>query len=85
MYWPGLEGLAGILGVSADALAWFLTFALIWSIVLKGFALWFSARGGQRWWFIALLVVNTLGVLEIIYLLFFRARARPGAHASPSL
>lgn len=43
-------------------------------IVLKGFALWYSARGGQKWWFIALLIINTLGILEIIYLLFFRPK-----------
>lgn len=44
----------------------------LWTVVLKGFALWHAARGGQRNWFIALLVVNTLGILEIIYLIWFR-------------
>lgn len=43
--------------------------AIIWTLVWKGLALWRSARLGQRKWFIALLVVNTLGILEIIYLL----------------
>ncbi|MFZ3043563.1 MAG: DUF5652 family protein [Minisyncoccia bacterium] len=51
--------------------------AAIWTVVLKGFALWHAARGSQKWWFIALLVVNTLGILEIIYLVWFR----PGAIA----
>jgi methionyl-tRNA synthetase len=46
--------------------------ALVWTIVLKGFALWYAARGGQKWWFIALLIINTLGILEIIYLIWFR-------------
>lgn len=44
----------------------------LWTIVLKGYALWYAARGSQKWWFIVLLAVNTLGILEIIYLIWFR-------------
>lgn len=49
-----------------------LAVAAVWTILLKGFALWYSARAGQKWWFIALLIINTLGILEIIYLIWFR-------------
>ncbi len=45
--------------------------AVLWSIIWKGLALWHSARNGQPWWFIILLVVNTAGILEIIYLFGF--------------
>ncbi|HLE48668.1 MAG TPA: DUF5652 family protein [Patescibacteria group bacterium] len=41
------------------------------ALVLKGFALWKSARNSQKYWFVALLIFNTLGVLELIYLKFF--------------
>jgi len=44
---------------------------LVAVLVLKGYSLWYSARAGQKWWFLAILVINTLGVLEIIYLIFF--------------
>ncbi|MDD3531198.1 MAG: DUF5652 family protein [Candidatus Pacebacteria bacterium] len=54
------------------ALAPFLILIALWTIVLKGFALWHAAHNEQKWWFIALLVVNTLGILEIIYLIWFR-------------
>ena len=54
------------------ALLPFLAVALVWTIILKGFALWHAARGSQKWWFVALLIVNTLGILEIIYLIWFR-------------
>ncbi|MBU6388425.1 hypothetical protein KGQ72_00905 [Patescibacteria group bacterium] len=47
----------------------------LWTIVLKGYALWYAARGSQTWWFIALLVINTLGILEIIYLVWFRPKS----------
>ncbi len=42
-----------------------------WTIFWKGIALWRAANRGDTWWFIALLLVNTLGILEIIYLFVF--------------
>ncbi len=47
---------------------------VLWTIVLKGYALWYAARGGQKKWFVALLVVNTVGILEIVYLIWFRPK-----------
>lgn len=58
-----------ILGALALAFPFILIFVL-WSIVWKGLALWHAGRRGQYWWFAILLVVNTLGILEIIYLFF---------------
>lgn len=46
----------------------FLGVLIIWSAVWKGLALWHSARQRQPWWFVILLLVNTLGILDIIYL-----------------
>ncbi len=46
--------------------------AVIWSAVWKGLALWRAARNSQLYWFIPLLVVNSLGILEIIYISFFQ-------------
>ena len=37
--------------------------------VLKGFALWRAGRNNHGGWFVALLVFNTLGILEVLYLL----------------
>lgn len=42
---------------------------MIWELIWKGLALWKSARKNQGYWFIALLVVNSVGLLPIIYLL----------------
>ena len=47
----------------------------LWTIILKGYALWYAARGSQKGWFIALLIVNTLGILEIIYIFAFSQKA----------
>lgn len=43
----------------------------VWELVWKGFGLWKAAKNGQTGWFIAILVLNTLGVLPILYLYAF--------------
>ena len=44
---------------------------LIWGIFWKGLALWHTSKRDERWWFLAFLVINTAGILEIIYLFAF--------------
>ena len=39
-----------------------------WELVWKGLALWRAAQRGSKPWFIVLLILNTVGILEIIYL-----------------
>ncbi len=41
---------------------------IAWSLFWKGLALWHSARRHQGWWFVVLLIINTAGILEIVYL-----------------
>lgn len=41
---------------------------MVWSLFWKGLSLWHAGRKGQSKWFIALLLLNTLGILDIIYL-----------------
>jgi len=48
-------------------------FLVLWSIPWKGVALWKSAQLSHKKWFIVLLLVNTVGILEIYYI-FFIAR-----------
>ena len=43
---------------------------LIWSIFWKSFALWKAATKKQLIWFIPLLIVNTMGLFEILYVFF---------------
>jgi len=49
-------------GLPASFGPWLL-FLVVWSLFWKGLALWHAGRRGQPW-----LVVNTVGILEIIYL-----------------
>lgn len=41
-------------------------------LLLKGLALWRSARLNQRIWFWIFIFVNTIGILEIVYLIAYR-------------
>ncbi|MFA5880491.1 MAG: DUF5652 family protein [Candidatus Margulisiibacteriota bacterium] len=49
--------------------AWVLFSVLLaWSIVWKGIALWKAARNNASAWFIVFMILNTAGILEIIYI-----------------
>ena len=51
-----------------------------WELAWKGLGLWQAARNGHKGWFIAILIVNTLGLLPILYILNF---SRPsGQHSN---
>ncbi|MEK7190515.1 MAG: DUF5652 family protein [Patescibacteria group bacterium] len=41
---------------------------LLWTISWKIYAVWTAAQNNQKRWFIALLVLNTVGILEIFYI-----------------
>ncbi len=47
---------------------------MIWVTVWKGLALWKAAQLHHTWWFIAMLLINTIGILEILYIYFFSKR-----------
>jgi len=46
---------------------WLLPILAIWTLVWKGLALWTAAGHKSKGWFIALLLINTLGILDLIY------------------
>lgn len=43
----------------------------VWTVFWKGLALWNAAQNNQKNWFIALIIINTVGILEIVYLFRF--------------
>lgn len=42
--------------------------AVAWGLGWKGASLWQAARDGRKPWFVTLLLTNTLGILDAIYL-----------------
>ncbi|HBU07107.1 MAG TPA: hypothetical protein DEB09_03400 [Candidatus Magasanikbacteria bacterium] len=49
----------------------FIITLIIWSGIWKGVALWKSARNNHLGWFITFMFINTLGILEILYIYVF--------------
>jgi len=65
-WWPGISSGWGLL----------LILLAVWALVWKGMALWKSARHAHKVWFVVLLVANTLGILDILYLYVFSKKSK---------
>ena len=63
----GFEGMAAELGMNV----WLFSLIMIWSLAWKLAALWKAARHKSLFWFIALALINTVGILEILYIFVF--------------
>jgi hypothetical protein len=62
-----------------------LAILVIWSLVWKGIALWKAARNSHTTWYVIMLIVNTVGILEIIYIFGFSDRHnKPRLHSDTS-
>ncbi len=44
------------------------------SLILKAWALWKAAKNNHKIWFITLLFINTLGIVEIAYLILDKTK-----------
>jgi len=44
---------------------------IAWSLIWKGLALWRAAKNDSKIWYVVLLVLNTIGILEILYYFIF--------------
>ena len=68
---PEIAALLNNFGISIFTFMLLASLIMIWSLLWKGLALWKSARKGNLVWFILLLVINTAGILEILYIFIF--------------
>ncbi len=62
-----LSILASEVGISL----WLFVVIAIWSLVWKFLGMWKSARKKQVGWFIVLGIINTIGILPILYYFVF--------------
>lgn len=49
---------------------------ILWQTPWKSLALWKAAQKKDKKWFIILLIVNTLAILEILYIFVFSKREK---------
>lgn len=84
-YWNNLSGWGSNSMMNNWQMFWWPAFwwpglflgLLAWSLVWKGMALWKSARYAHKVWFVVLLVTNTVGILDILYLYVFSKKSKP--------
>ncbi len=55
---------------------WILLLVMLWVLPWKGYSLWLASRNSHKKWFIALLVINTLAILDIIYIFFINKKKK---------
>jgi hypothetical protein len=67
-FWTGPALGAGILGGWLSA---FLVPLMLWGTFWKGWALWRAAKNDNKVWFVVILLLNTLGILDILYIFVF--------------
>ncbi len=56
--------------ISTQQLWWVIGLA-IWSLTWKAFALWRAAGQKDKVWFVALIILNTAGILDMLYIFVF--------------
>ena len=61
-----LEFISSTIGIPL----WLIALYILWEIFWKGMAMWKAAQLSHKKWFIALLIINTFGILDIIYIRF---------------
>jgi hypothetical protein len=40
---------------------------IIWSLLWKCYSVWLAAKNNDKKWFVALVILNTAGILDMIY------------------
>ncbi len=81
-WWNGYSGFSGYTPFSmmngynsgfgfAGSFFGLIALAAVWDLVWKGLGLWRAAQRKEGGWFVAILLLNTLGILPILYLYVF--------------
>jgi len=55
---------------------WVLLLIMLWVLPWKGVALWKAAKKDHSTWFIVILLLNTMAILEILYIFIFSKRKK---------
>ncbi len=62
---------------------WVWLILTLWVLPWKGFALWKAARNRHLKWFIAILVLNTMAILDIFYIFAIARKAKKKTPVPP--
>lgn len=70
-YWAGYANNAFVPGMLAGWMTTLIIPLTIWSIFWMGMGLWKAAKADSKPWFVILLLVHTMGILDILYIFVF--------------
>ncbi len=70
------ESLAAMFGISVTAAVVLFIIIAAWETIWKAIAMWKAARNSQLVWFICIVIFNTMGILPILYILFFQKKKK---------
>ena len=62
-----------------EALVWLMPIIIIliiWETVWKLIALWKAGRNNHLVWFICIALINTIGILPIVYILIYKDKSK---------
>ncbi len=68
---PSMTDLSNLLGISPTVLIVLFAIVFIWEMTWKGIGMWKASQKNQVAWFIAMLVLYTVGILPILYIYVF--------------
>ena len=49
---------------------------VLWDAIWKGIGMWKSARNNQKIWFVLIFILNTVGILPILYIAYFQKKKK---------
>lgn len=64
-----------ILPTGQNNFYWLLPLVIL-DLALKGIAMWKAVKNNQKYWFSVLLIINSLGILPLIYIKFFQVKRK---------
>jgi methionyl-tRNA synthetase len=64
-----------ISGIEASIPLWGIVAIMIWTAIWKGIGLWRAGNQKQLAWFVVMFVLNTAGILPIVYLVWFQKKS----------
>lgn len=72
-------GNAFVPGILTGWLSMFIVPIAIWSLFWMGMGLWKASKNDSKVWFVVLLLVHTMGILDILYIFVFSKMGGPKA------
>jgi len=64
-------------GLETSIPLWGIVVIMVWTAIWKGIGLWRAGGHKQLAWFVVMFVLNTAGILPIVYLVWFQKPSKP--------